>query len=202
LTLNSELLNLIQIYNIEIVKEHNPVQNPKDFLEMVASLENQEGFVIAWDDGYRVKCKSSWYVNIHKAKENILREKGVIEMLLNEKSDDVKPFLIEEDRRRLEEYEDKFWHGVGQTIDEWKRIDADMRNKYSRDRRKEFALNDANTLDSFLKSAIFKAWDNPNYDWREAVLSRVRLSLSSQAKIDETRHLWNNVKWSMVDAEM
>jgi hypothetical protein len=28
------------------------------------------------------------------------------------------------------------------------------------------------------------------------------LSLSSQTKIDETRHLWNNVKWSMVDAEM
>ena len=173
--------------------------NMEHLIAETRDSEGIEGWIIRFDDGHMLKLKASEYVTIHKAKENILREKGVIEMLLDEKSDDVKPFLIEEDRRRLEEYEDKFWHGVGQTIEDWKRIDADMRVKYSRDQRKEFALNDANTLDSFLKSAIFKAWDNPNYDWREAVLSRVRLSLSSQAKIDEARHLWLFAKWTMTD---
>ena len=192
-----------KLFKLDLVKTYpGTVNSMEHLIAETHDMQGQEGWVIRFDDGHMLKLKASEYVTIHKAKENILREKGVIEMLLDEKSDDVKPFLIEEDRRRLEEYEDKFWHGVGQTIEDWKRIDADMRNKYSRDQRKEFALNDANTLDSFLKNAIFKAWDTPSYNWRDAVLSRVRLSLSSQAKIDETRHLWNNVKWSMVDAEM
>lgn len=190
-------------YNLDLVKTYpGTVHSMEHLINETHDMQGQEGWVIRFNDGHMLKLKASEYVTIHKAKENILREKGVIEMLLDEKSDDVKPFLIEEDRRRLEEYEDKFWHGIAETIEDWKRIDADMRVKYTRDQRKEFALNDASTLNSFLKSAIFKAWDIPNYDWREAVLNRVRLSLSSQAKIDETRHLWNNVKWSMVDTDL
>jgi RNA ligase len=187
-------------YDLDLVKTYpGTVSSMEHLIAETHDMQGQEGWVIRFEDGHMLKLKASEYVTIHKAKENILREKGVIEMLLDEKSDDVKPFLIEEDRRRLEEYEDKFWHGVSQTIEDWKRVDADMRVKYARDQRKEFALNDANTLDSFLKSAIFKAWDNPNYDWREAVLNRVRLSLGGQAKIDESRHLWSNVKWTMTD---
>lgn len=192
-----------ETYSLDLVRTYEgTVHSMEHLMQETHDMQGQEGWVIRFDDGHMLKLKASEYVTIHKAKENILREKGVIEMLLDEKSDDVKPFLINEDRQRLEEYEDKFWHGIAETIEDWQRVDADLRTKYSRDQRKEFALNDANTLDPFLKTAIFKSWDNPSYDWRDAVLSRIRLSLSSQAKVDDARHLWGGVKWTMSDSDL
>jgi RNA ligase len=187
-------------YGLDLVKTYpGTVSSMEHLIAETHDMQGQEGWVIRFEDGHMLKLKASEYVTIHKAKENILREKGVIEMLLDEKSDDVKPFLIEEDRRHLEEYETAFWQGVNATVATWAKTDELMRVRYARDQRKDFALTDALTVDPFLKSAIFKAWDNPNYDWREAVLNRVRLSLGGQAKIDETRHLWSNVKWMITD---
>lgn len=185
-------------YNVPVVRRYpGTVHSMEHLMQETHDLQGQEGWVIRFDDGHMLKLKASEYVTIHRAKENILREKGVIEMLLDEKSDDVKPFLIEDDRRRLEEYETAFWRGLSVTIAQWQAVDAEMRNRYSRDQRKEFALNDANKLDQYLKSAIFKAWDNPGYNWRNAVIDRVRLSLSSQAKVDDARHLWGGAKWTL-----
>lgn len=189
-------------YNLDLVRTYEgTVHSMVHLMQETHDMQGQEGWVIRFDDGHMLKLKASEYVTIHKAKENILREKGVIEMLLDEKSDDVKPFLIEEDRRRLEEYEDAFWHGISVTIHQWENTDRQMRERYTRDQRKEFALDDANKLDPYLKTAIFKAWDNPNYDWRAAVLDRVRLSLSSQAKVDDARHLWGGVKWNLANVD-
>lgn len=188
---------MINQCQIPIVEHHTPITDPTGFLAGVRNIQNSEGFVIAWNSGYRVKVKCEWYVTIHKAKENILREKGVIEMLLDEKSDDVKPFLIDEDRRRIEMYETDFWHGISATVATWKKTDELMRIRYRRDQRKEFALTDANTLDPYLKTSIFKAWDEPEYNWRDAVLTKVRQGLSSQSKVDDVRHLWGGAKWSM-----
>ena len=191
------------LFKLDLVKTYpGTVSSMEHLITETRDMQGQEGWVIRFDDGHMLKLKASEYVTIHKAKENILREKGVIEMLLNEKSDDVKPFLIEDDRRRLEAYEEAFWNGISATVASWKKIDELMRGRYNRDQRKEFALNDADTLDPFLKTAIFKSWDNPSYDWTDAVLSRVRLCLSSQTKVDDARYLWNGAKWTMNDSEL
>lgn len=70
----------------------------------VKEMVDDEGVVIAFDDGMRVKVKSDWYVAIHKMKDHILYERNVIPLILEEKMDDVLPHITDQDKKRMEEY--------------------------------------------------------------------------------------------------
>lgn len=182
-------------YNIELVKSYDGnATNMESLLAETADIKGQEGWVIRFNNGEMYKIKGTEYVLVHHAKENILREKGVIEMLLDEKADDVKAFLPIEDINRLNDYETAFWKGISETAIHWAWINQQARDKYIDD-RKSFALEMAPHVDHLLRGKIFKAWDNPDYNWREAVIDCIRNNLGTQAKVDETRHLWGNVSW-------
>lgn len=190
--------DMISKFEIPIVQVHNPVSNPSAFIEEIKTLKGSEGVVVAWSDGHRVKVKGEWYVTIHKAKDRILHENGVIEMLLDEKVDDVKPFLPEADRHALECYEREFWHGVQDTAARWQLAYIDAKSLFGAD-RKAFAMEWAPKFDQYLRAAIFKAWDNPDFDFRAAVVDAVRKNLGTQNKVNDARHLWGGAKWGYRD---
>ena len=186
-------------YNLDLVKTYpGTVSSMEELVAATKSIIGEEGFVVAWDYD-RVKIKSDWYVTIHKAKENILRESGVINLFLEEKADDIKAFLVKEDRLRLEQYETDFWNGIKTTVHSWSAQCSELRTKYANDRR-SFAINET-SLDKNFRSMMFKSWDNPDFDWTEAVLECVRRSLSTMTKVDENRSLWGNAQWISKDVE-
>jgi RNA ligase len=183
-------------YNIPVVRQYpGTTANMEHLLAETRGLQGQEGWIIRFDDGHMLKLKGDEYVTIHKAKDKILRENGVIELLLDEKLDDIKPNLPDDDRHRLEEFERDFWRGVAYTSQTWQDLNHFCRRLHGDD-RKGFALADGTKdMDQHLRAAIFKAWDNPDLDWRASVVDVIRKNLGTQTKVDSVRQLFG-ARWS------
>jgi hypothetical protein len=121
-------------------------------LQVIVDLEGQEGVVVRFSDGHMTKIKSSIYVNIHRAKDNLLYERHVIEMILNETVDDVKAFLPDIDKQNLDQYQDNISKWIDSTVERLYLLcyKPMIEEKYS---RKQFAINvsaQAKPFDSFL----------------------------------------------------
>ena len=182
-------LDLVQVYA-------GTVENMQHLVEYTRGLEDQEGWVIRWNDGHMCKLKADAYVRIHRAKDALMQEKNLIELMLTEKLDDVKGFLPHEDLARIEVYEREFWQGVQDTAAGWNLNYQTVRKRFGTD-RKTFALEWANGFDAHLRSLIFRAWDNPDFDWRLGVLGVIGKNLSSQTRVDEARYLHGAGPWRM-----
>jgi T4 RnlA family RNA ligase len=185
----------MQELGIPLVTSHDPVADPTQFLEKIRELSGEEGVVIAWDSGYRVKAKSNWYVLRHNARDKIMRENNVIRMIIEEQMDDVKSLLDPPQREAVETFERDFWEGVEGTAREWQKINHAVRLKFGDD-RKRFALDsETKNMIGYCRSAIFGAWDTADYDWIGAVTGAISKNLGSQPKVDSARFLWNNHLW-------
>jgi RNA ligase len=192
-----DIQSKITEFQIPVVDIHDPVSNPSIFLASIKAIEGSEGVVVVWPDGHRCKSKSDWYVLRHRAKDNILREKNVIEMLISETVDDVKPFLLADDLKRLEDYETAFWQGIAKCAEVWKHQFLMVKMEHGND-RKGFALDTRyQDLDHNLKSAIFRYWDMvADANWRQAVIDVVAKNLATQPRVDSVRELFGNAKWN------
>lgn len=182
-------------HGIEVVRQYpGTVANMEHLLAETHDLLGQEGWIIRFDDGHMLKLKSFDYVSMHRAKDSILRENGVIELILSEKLDDVKAFLPDANRYALEEFETKFYAGLNQTASEWAVENRMIRSAYGNDRKK-FAMEKAPHLDPHLRGSVFKAWDAADYDWYKAVVEVVSKNIGTSTKVGEIRHLFGNAKW-------
>lgn len=198
--ITGEYLDLLQDaaeYSIPSVQAHDPISNPQSFMKTIKELEGSEGVIIAWANGHRAKVKGDWYITRHKAKDKILRENGLIELILDEAVDDVKPVLSADDRHSLEEFENEFWTGVNDTAGRWQLTHAHVKGVFGNN-RKGFALDPAtDEYDPNLRAAIFKNWDVDwrSVDWRGLVANVIRKNLGSGPKVDAVRHLFGNAHW-------
>ena len=187
-----------EAYGIDIVREYaGTVENMTALLTETRDLMDQEGWIIRFNDGHMLKIKAESYVTIHRAKDSIIRENAVLEMILDEKLDDVKSFLPDSDRTALESYETQFWKGVTTTADIWREVNTSVRARHGSD-RKSFALADGTTvMDGNMKSTIFRAWgqDWGHAEWRQAVIDTIAKNLGTQNKVDSIRSLFGNSKW-------
>jgi hypothetical protein len=189
------MLELAGEYGVEAVRRYvGTPDSMQHLMEETRDLQGQEGWVIWFDNGYRVKLKASEYVAIHRAKEGILRENGVITMMLDEKLDDVKAHLPPEDREHIEQFEQSFWSGITATGNRWQSQFAAVKAEYGDD-RKAFALGAAQSMEGFLRTAVFKAWNDAQFDFRAAVLDAVSKNLGTGIKTDAVRHLWGGACW-------
>jgi T4 RnlA family RNA ligase len=193
------MLELAGEYGVEVVRRYSgTVHNMEHLMAETRDLQGQEGWVIWFENGYRVKLKGAEYVTIHRAKDQILRENGVIEMILDEKLDDVKAFLPDHDRHELERYETEFWQGVHDTVGRWQLSYMGVKDRFGAD-RKGFALEWAPRMEPHLRGAVYKAWDNPEFDFQAYLLDVIRKNLGSQTKVDAVRHLWGDAVWNYRD---
>lgn len=192
-----QMQELAAEYELDLVKAYaGTIESMQHLVEITCGLEDQEGWVIRWDDGHMCKIKADAYVRIHRAKDALLQEKNLIELMLTEKLDDVKAFLPQADLDRIEAYERQFWLGIQDTARGWQQAYMDVRQQFGND-RKTFALKHADRLDAFERNTVFKAWDKPDFDWRAAVLDVIGKHLGSQTKVDEIRPLHGAGPWRM-----
>lgn len=100
-------------YNIPVVKFYNDkVGNVKEFLNHVKNKEDSEGFIIRFDGYEKYKIKTDWYMQRHRAFSNIIHEKNIIQAILDDNLDDIKPYLSEKIRDNM----DKFEHDINTHI--------------------------------------------------------------------------------------
>jgi RNA ligase len=161
----------------------------RSFMEYVHDLEDLEGFVVRFDDGHMLKLKCHWYLQIHKAKEAILQDRNIVELILDEKLDDVKAHLPAEDRDRLTQFEHDINIRIGIVAGEIIDILSDV---YGRVDRKTFAIEEAPKLSSFVRPIVFKNWDNGINVEKifDDVYNTIRNNLTKTVKYEAIRDAW------------
>jgi RNA ligase len=162
--------------------------NINEFIEHTRDLTDVEGYVLRFADGHMVKIKCDWYVRIHKAREAILHDRNIVELILDNKLDDIKPHLPTEDQVRLEEFEkvvsDRI-HGIAAQLD--KQMAWIQKKQWD---RKTFALSDmAAGLFPQTKSAIFTLWDGKKTSM-EIIVDSIRSKLTKNSAYDTLTQSW------------
>lgn len=162
-------------------------------LENLKEQTDIEGVVIAFDSGMKIKAKTDWYVAIHKAKENLLFEKNVLKLILEEKLDDILPHLNEDDRKRVEQYQSEVLAAVENTAQRVQEILT--RCAVQSISRKDFALKYMQSVGKFVSSLVFHCWDNTDTEYkRKEVIKAYLKHTSSQSAVDAIRqHI--GTKW-------
>jgi RNA ligase len=173
---------------VPVVRTFDPQTDMKQFIEYVRDLEDLEGFVVRFDDGHMIKLKCDWYVQIHKAKEAILQDRNIVELILDDKLDDIKAHLPAEDRDRLTYFESQINSRI---LDRAAHLsDATNREQYMGD-RKYFALNRAQEYNSYSKAIVFALWDDNSYERSTELVRRtIRNNLGRNTKWEELRDHW------------
>jgi T4 RnlA family RNA ligase len=183
-------------YGIPVVHAYGPRTDMKAFLEYTRDLEDLEGFVVRFDDGHMLKLKCQWYLQIHKAKEAILQDRNIVELILDEKLDDIKAHLPAEDRFELGRFEHLFnieVYGQAQLI-------SNMVEHIREENidRKTFALEIGPKFDQYTRAAIFKCWDETDDNKiLDCVRYTIRNNLTKTVKYEAIRAAWfNGVKYN------
>lgn len=192
--LNTQFVDKIRYFDIPVVESHEPVTDPHSFVNMVRALKGMEGFIIAWDYGYRVKIKAEEYVRFHKTKDGLTLEKNVVELIVNEKMDDAKAFMIDEDRHRVEQFEALFWEGVAANVALYNTL---FNVRLAGMDRKQFAVElmpHFKAKDPHASQIMFGLYDGK--DTRKMILDIIAKNTGTQTKIDSVRALWGDAKWN------
>ena len=177
--------------HIPVVRAFEPQTDMKAFLEYVRDLEDLEGFVVRFDDGHMLKLKCHWYLQIHKAKEAILQDRNIVELILEEHLDDVKAHLPAEDRDRLTQFENDINKAINITVSDIRiQLDSLIRNGVD---RKTFATGRAQEIDGYIRPIIFRLFgrtDVSKEEIRGLVCNTLRNNLGRTTKYEAIRDAW------------
>jgi len=187
-----ESLHEITKFDIPIVEAHDQIDDPKEFLQSLNNMKGIEGFVIAWENGYRIKMKTSEYCMFHKTKDQINLEKNIVNMIVNNTLDDTKGFMLKEDLQSVEEFENKFNIGISETV---KKYDQYF-NSVSNLDKKSWAINhmpEMKIIDPVLVNIVFGKYQGR--DTRTMIIDHIKNNCNTQNKIDGIRYLWGGAKW-------
>ena len=183
------LVSIANSLGVPVVRQFEPQTDMKAFLDYVAGLEDLEGFVVRFDDGHMVKLKCHWYLQIHRAKEAILQDRNIVELILDEHLDDVKAHLPAEDRDRLTKFENDFNVAIDKVARDIKSFITDKIGDMD---RKTFALTLAPSVCAHSRPIMFTMFDSVVhlYVIEQKVRNTIRNNLSKTAKYEAIRDAW------------
>ena len=176
------LLDKIQEFAIPVVNAIKPFDSLDELISYTRNLEGAEGFVVAFEDGHRVKIKADEYVRVHKCIDRITFDRNIVDIIINEQIDDVAPLLPSVQLDRVRDFETRFWEAFG------------LKERYIRSRFDEAVLhygNDRKAIatqyipnleDKGVAPFIFRMLDGHNA--RELLLDHMRKSIGSNVKWD------------------
>jgi RNA ligase len=180
------------IFGLDVVKQYpGTCAGMEELVSTTRDMEGLEGFVVRFDTGHMVKIKSDWYVRIHKAKGALQSEKNVVSLIVNQEIDDVKSFLLKEDKEKLEAVELLFTEGLD--------LQAKMfynhillEHSYCKGSKKTFALERKGLYSQIEHPIIFKLWkeDVQLAEVREFMIEMIKKKCGTQTNIDQVRSLW------------
>jgi RNA ligase len=175
-----EMKELAGHWDIPTVATYN---SQKELAQFIASVQDQqgiEGYVLRFDNGHMLKFKTSEYCLMHNSKELVnSAEYNIVQAILQEKIDDLKSLLIEEDLNRVIEFEQEFWASVNRQESKYHAIYNDVYQKSSGDRKK-FALEFAKEFEPDDVPILFAQFaEQPA---RTAILKRIEKNSTQKLK--------------------
>jgi RNA ligase len=183
------------VNGIEVVNEF-PVEGKsiEEICDYVRVQPDTEGVVIRFDDGHMLKLKTDDYVRIHKAKDAILKERNVVDLIINEKLDDVMAMLPEEDHIELEKYQTRLLAAMNKTVTDLDTLVHKMQMTFATN--KEYALSSVKkTHGRFAQRCVFQFLERRELDdlslWRAIyqfyIKGLVRVNLNNDTKFREMK---------------
>lgn len=187
----NEILKLVNHYNIPVVKTwKGNFAGIDQFLAEIGGEEQCEGYIIRFENGHMVKLKNAWYLNLHRAKDQLSNEKNVYRLVLSEHHDDLLPQLDPDTRRALENFAADLSHAVktqAATLDNAVKANWELYGN-----RRDFALNFGSKQE--LSAVVFKILDGR--DAYEALVDWLLAQTSTQAKLDAAKKKFGQLNWS------
>jgi RNA ligase len=184
-------------FSIPLVSTYT-ADNIQEFIAGVKDLKGIEGFVIRFtDNDQMIKLKTDEYCLIHRAKDDILNEKAVISLICDNSIDDLVGILPPEDAEPLLRFSEQVSGNISSKLFHWTEILRYM--KQIGTTRKDFALQPRSEWPSFFRTFAFAFWDKETVTFNEAwdyTMEHIKKNCSTQTKVDATRYIWNNLKWS------
>lgn len=192
-----QMVALSNPYRIPVVGHwQNTWSDIAEFVKYAQDRENEEGYVIRFQNGYALKIKNPWYLQLHKTKELLAFEKDVWALVLDEKQDDAKAFMEQEDKDRIDAFARDLYKALDETVNRLKWVVIEAQDNLNGS-KKRFAIEYVNNPEKGFvgneKGLLFKIWDGG--DPRDVVYSYVRSQLGSGPKLDSIRHLGGNILW-------
>lgn len=183
-----EMLKEAKQYNIPIVEYYQTNGNMQQLSQYVHEGTEMEGVVVVFGSGHRLKIKSEWYVNLHRAKEAMTWDRNIVQYILEGTLDDIKPYMTDDDLVRLNEFEGL----VNSQMNEYasRALDLVTAAKTSIT-KKEFATETVTQFDPFTKSLVLSLWDEPSRERAYNSVKRiVAKNLFRNVKYAELRDTW------------
>jgi len=162
----------------------------EDVLSGAKSANGKEGWVVRFTDGHAVKIKGSWYLRLHRLKNDFQSEKFILDLLLNGTCDDIYAFLNKDQVQQLQAFESNFWQGVNKTT---QRLEQQFEEYREQGDIRYFASHIAPSLSGIERYIAYKLWKQVSA--RQAVTSAIRDNLNSTNRIDSVRFLWGSLEW-------
>lgn len=175
-------------YNIEIVQEYN-VPVGRSLINWVRQFEGDEGVVVTFDDGHKIKIKSDSYILRHKAVDGLKFEKDVVQLIVNNELDDVLPLLDDSLRYRVEIYQQEFLIRFVDTVDWIGNLYNELRDDLKtagKDSKKDFAAHVANIK---YRSFLFAMYDNSAHHPRDLLSDWIKKTCNSQIGCEKVRQM-------------
>lgn len=186
-----ELEAITSKYKTKLVKYYDSKFGINDLINHTKDLVNQEGFVISFENGQKFKIKADDYLRKHKCKDEIQFEKNILDIIFNEKLDDVLADLSKEDAEKVKKYSDSVLHSVMEKIVFVQHIVKDCKQKNLS--KKQVALEVVPNFKEYA-SLIFSGYDDK--DIFTCVKKLVLSNLGSQSRVDSIRFLIGDLKWN------
>jgi RNA ligase len=161
------LKNLIHNLEFKVVKRYDGINDYSILKGLIK--DNEEGFVIRFSNGDRMKIKGEEYLRLHKIMTNVSTT-GIWEMLSN--GDDVNELLKDvpdEFYKKIKDYAGNLRHNHHQISEYCGKIHDQFRyGKYNdvevEPTKKEYAQYIFRSYDSKYHPILFAMWDKKNYD--------------------------------------
>ena len=186
------LLDQIRQFDIPVANIVSSFDNLEDLISYTRSLKDAEGFVVAFDDGHRIKIKADEYVHIHRLLDRVRFDRHIVELILTEKLDDAAPLLPQHEVDRVRDFAAHFGarlHHLVETYDRyWNTV------KSSGLDRKRYAQEWMPTIknnDPFAANYVFGRF--AGRDGRAMVLDHIQKHTSTNTKWDECA-VWMGLK--------
>lgn len=105
-------------YGIPVVENRPKFKSTQELVQWVRELKDDEGVVVSFPDGHRIKIKADDYVRKHKAVDGLRFEKDVALLIMNNSVDDVLPILAPTMQDRLTTFQRHFIRQLINTTEE------------------------------------------------------------------------------------
>lgn len=188
----AELVRLGARFGVAVVRAGPPLADAAAFVARARREAGIEGYVLAFEDGHRLKLKTDGYVLRHRALTGVRLEKTVLAWVAAGAVDDVVPILPEAAAARLLAYQATIETRAAAHAADIRAFAAEHRGLP----RKDYAALAFRRFDKRLTKAAFEAYDGR--DPRGVIGGLLTYAAGSEGRVEAVRDLFG-MAWSVDD---